>query len=182
MGASPGNASCRQNWRAIDCCSFPPRYGKSYASVRCPAYSYAYIHQTESQIVPSTTVLHQAFFPPKKSPWVQLIWWASGSLANVLLQMVAYKLIQNDNAGTLVGNLAPWKWLHLICVVLTFVVALPLMFFLPNTPVDAKWLSTEEKIHTIARIRETHSGISNSVFKWSQVRECFTDPKSWLFM
>ena len=52
------------------------------------------LSQTESQIVPSTTVLHQAFFPPKKSPWVQLLWWASGSFANVMLTMVAVRLPQ----------------------------------------------------------------------------------------
>ncbi|KAF4964899.1 hypothetical protein FSARC_7244 [Fusarium sarcochroum] len=137
---------------------------------------------TESQIVPSTTVLHQSFFPPKKSPWVQLLWWASGGLANVLLTMVAYKLINDDNAGVLVGGLSSWKWLHIICVVLTFAVCLLLVLFLPNTPVDAKWLSTEDKVHTITMIRETHAGISNSTFKWAQVRECFTDVKSWLFM
>ncbi|GJN69447.1 hypothetical protein PLIIFM63780_000362 [Purpureocillium lilacinum] len=137
---------------------------------------------TESQIVPSTTVLHQAFFPPKKSPWVQLLWWASGSFANVLLTMVAYKLIQDDTHGTLVGGLKSWKWLHIICVILTFLVAAVLILFLPNSPVDAKWLSTEEKIHTIELIRQTHAGISNSTFKWAQVKECILDPKSWLFI
>lgn len=138
--------------------------------------------QTESQIVPSATVLHQAFFPPKKSPWVQLLWWASGSLANVLLTMIAYKLILDDKTGTLVGGLRSWKWLHIICTVLTFAVVAVLIFTLPNTPVDAKWLSVEEKFHTIDIIRQTHSGISNSTFKWAQVKECFADPKSWLFM
>ena len=96
--------------------------------------------------------------------------------------MVAYKLINDDNAGVLVGGLSSWKWLHIICVVLTFAVCLMLIFFLPNTPVDAKWLSTEDKVHTITMIRETHAGITNSTFKWAQVRECFTDIKSWLFM
>ncbi|KAI5360033.1 putative major facilitator superfamily, MFS transporter superfamily [Septoria linicola] len=137
---------------------------------------------TESQIVPSTTVLHQAFFPPKKSPWVQLLWWASGSFANVLLTMVAYKLIKDDTTGALVGGISSWKWLHIICVALTFCVTIVLVVFLPNSPVDAKWLTTQEKIHTIEQIRETHSGISNSTFKWAQVKECFTDVKSWLFI
>ncbi len=113
---------------------------------------------------------------------MQLLWWASGSFANVLLTMVAYKLILDDKAGILVGHIHSWKWMHIICVILTFIVAVPLIFFLPNSPVDAKWLTTEEKVHTIAAIRETHAGISNSSFKWSQVRECFTDPKSWLFV
>ncbi|KAL1859681.1 hypothetical protein VTK73DRAFT_7508 [Phialemonium thermophilum] len=141
-----------------------------------------FLGMTESQIVPSTTVIHQAFFPPKKSPWVQLLWWASGSFANVLLTMVAYKLIVDENVGVLVGGISSWKWLHIICVVLTFCVMLPLLIFLPNSPVDAKWLNTEEKVHTIAIIRREHAGISNSTWKWSQVRECFVDLKSWLFI
>ncbi|KAK2595480.1 hypothetical protein QQS21_006820 [Conoideocrella luteorostrata] len=137
---------------------------------------------TESQIVPSTTVLHQAFFPPKKSPWVQLIWWGSGSFANVLLTMVAYKLIVDDKVGGLAGGISSWKWLHIICVILTFIVTVPLIFFLPNNPSEAKWLNTKEKVQTIRIIRDTHAGISNKTFKWSQVRECFTDVKSWLFI
>ncbi|KAL4915240.1 major facilitator superfamily domain-containing protein [Aspergillus aurantiobrunneus] len=137
---------------------------------------------TESQIVPSTAVLHQAFFPPKQSPWVQLLWWAFGSMANVMLTMVAYKLIRDDNAGVLAGGINSWKWLHIICALLTFTIFVPLLIFLPNSPVDAKWLSREEKVHTIEIIRETHAGITNSTFKWSQVCESFTDYKSWLFI
>ncbi|KAK5806008.1 hypothetical protein VI817_000266 [Penicillium citrinum] len=137
---------------------------------------------TESQIVPSTAVLHQSFFPPRKSPWVQLLWWSFGSLANVLLTMISYKLIVEDGNNSLAGSLSSWKWLHIICTVLTFSIFVPLLIFLPNSPVDAKWLSVEEKVHTIEIIRNTHSGVSNSTFRWSQVRECFTDPKSWLFI
>ncbi|KAJ3477983.1 hypothetical protein NLG97_g8696 [Lecanicillium saksenae] len=136
----------------------------------------------ESQIVPSTTVLHQAFFPPKKSPWVQLLWWASGSFANVLLTMVSYKLIQDGNHHPLVGGLKSWKWMHLVCVILTFIVIIPLAIFLPNSPVEAKWLTKDEKIHTIDTIREAHAGISNKSFKMSQFREAFIDPKTWLFI
>ncbi|KAJ6785667.1 hypothetical protein PWT90_00960 [Aphanocladium album] len=136
----------------------------------------------ESQIVPSTTVLHQAFFTPKKSPWVQLLWWASGSFANVLLTMVSYRLILDDNNGTLAGGLRSWKWMHIVCVILTFIVVIPLAIFLPNSPVEAKWLTVDEKIHTIDTIRATHAGISNKSFKGSQLVEALTDPKSWLFI
>lgn len=96
--------------------------------------------------------------------------------------MVAYKLIKDDNAGVLVGTIASWKWLHIICAVVTFAIFLPLVFFLPNSPVDAKWLSTEEKVHTIEMIRRTRAGIVNSTVKWTQVQECLLDVKSWLFM
>lgn len=69
-----------------------------------------------------------------------------------------------------------------MCAVITFAVFVPLVLFLPNSPVDAKWLSTEQKVHTIEMIRNTRAGIMNSTFKWTQVRECFADIKSWLFM
>lgn len=138
--------------------------------------------QTESQVVPSTAILHQAFFPPKKSPWVQLLWWTAGSLANVLLTMVAYKLLKDESSGELAGSLSSWKWLHIMCAIITFMIFVPLVLFLPNSPVEAKWLSTEQKVHTIEIIRKTRAGITNSTFKWPQVRECFTDVKTWLFM
>lgn len=96
--------------------------------------------------------------------------------------MVAYKLIKDDNAGTLIGGIASWKWLHITCAIVTFAIFLPLVFFLPNTPVEAKWLSTEEKVHTIEMIRRTRAGIVNSTWKWKHVKECFLDVKSWLFM
>jgi hypothetical protein len=99
-----------------------------------------------------------------------------------MLTMIAYKLIVDDKSGVLAGGIHSWKWLHIICALLTFAIFIPLLIFLPNSPLDAKWLSTEEKVHTIQLIRETHAGISNSTFKWSQVRESFTDLKSWLFM
>ena len=96
--------------------------------------------------------------------------------------MVAYKLIISDSTGVLVGGISSWKWLHIICVLITFAVFVPLVIYLPNSPVDAKWLTTEEKVHTIAMIRRERAGIANSAFKWDQVREAFTDVKSWLFM
>ncbi|CEH12572.1 allantoate permease of the major facilitator superfamily [Ceraceosorus bombacis] len=141
-----------------------------------------FLGMTESQIVPSTTVLHQAFFPPKKSPWVQLLWWAAGGLANVMLTMVAYKLIIDEGNVTLLHGLSSWKWLHIICAAVTFAIFVPLLLFLPNTPVDAKWLTRDEKVHTIAMIRETHAGVANRHFKWHHLRELYTDLKSWLFI
>ncbi|KAJ5081842.1 MFS general substrate transporter [Penicillium alfredii] len=163
-------------WALLLGCHCAIKTGKQMMAVRF------LLGMTESQIIPSTVVVHQAFFPPKKSPWVQLLWWAFGSFANVLLTMISYKLILDDETGILAGSINSWKWLHIICAALTFAVFVPLLIFLPNSPLDARWLSTEEKVHTIEIIRKTHAGVSNSNFKWSQVRESFTDLKSWLFI
>lgn len=62
-----------------------------------------------------------------------MLWWASGSFANVLLTMIAYKLILDDEAGVLPGGLSSWKWLHFVCVILTFIVFVPLLRYVSRS-------------------------------------------------
>ncbi|KAL4787737.1 hypothetical protein BJX76DRAFT_353997 [Aspergillus varians] len=94
----------------------------------------------------------------------------------------------DDGCAVSVGHVGSARWrdqlvemASIICAVLTFLIFVQLLIFLPTSPLDAKRLSVD-KVHTIEITRETHVGITNSIFKWSQVRESFTDFKSWLFM
>lgn len=43
-----------------------------------------------------------------------------------------------------------------------------------------KFLTREEKLWTIERLRENQTGIENKTVKLSQIFECFTDPQTWL--
>lgn len=52
--------------------------------------------------------------------------------------------------------------------------------WLPGTPMDAFFLSDREKHHVVNRLAANKTGISNSVWKWSQVKEAVIDPKTWL--
>lgn len=45
---------------------------------------------------------------------------------------------------------------------------------------NARFLSTEEKFHAIERLASNRTGISNKIWKWSQVREALLDIKIWL--
>jgi len=68
-----------------------------------------------------------------------------------------------------------WKAIFLVCGLLTSVCGFGLLYFLPDSPITAKWLSQEERRLAVERLRANQQGIGSKVFKWYQVREAFTD-------
>lgn len=45
-----------------------------------------------------------------------------------------------------------------------------LWFFFPDSPVDARFLTEEEKVLAVKRVAEAKLGVKNKKFKWYQVR------------
>ncbi|KAK2032984.1 MFS general substrate transporter [Colletotrichum zoysiae] len=52
--------------------------------------------------------------------------------------------------------------------------------FLPDNPVKAKFITERERFVAIERMRANQTGIENKCFSRAQLREVFTDPKTWL--
>jgi MFS family permease len=72
-----------------------------------------------------------------------------------------------------------WQIMFLLFGLITIVVGILVVFFLPDNPMSSR-LSHEEKIWAIERVRENQTGIENKHFKLHQAIECFTDPQTWL--
>ena len=75
-------------------------------------------------------------------------------------------------------GLAGWQWLFLLegfpAVLLGFVV----LFYLPDNPAKAAWLSPQERDWVIARYKVEQSAISTG---HPSLRDALTNPKVWLF-
>lgn len=52
---------------------------------------------------------------------------------------------------------------------------------MPDSPVDAKFLSQEDKLIAIERLRMNQMGIGSGVWKWDHVWEAMRDLKTWLW-
>ena len=52
---------------------------------------------------------------------------------------------------------------------------------MPDSPVDAKFLSRDDKLIAIERLRMNQMGIGSGVWKWDHVRETMLDLKTWLW-
>ena len=65
---------------------------------------------------------------------------------------------------------------------MTFAWAIVLFFFLPDTPANARFLSEDERVRAVDRVRSNQTGIKDNHFKWHQVREVLLDAKIWLLV
>lgn len=53
--------------------------------------------------------------------------------------------------------------------------------FMPDSPVEAKFLNDNDKLIAIERLRMNQMGMGSGVWKWDHVREAMLDLKTWLW-
>ncbi|RDW74873.1 membrane transporter-1 [Coleophoma cylindrospora] len=75
----------------------------------------------------------------------------------------------------------PWRLYMIITGAITLVVGICFWFFIPDNPMKAHFLSKEEKIIAIERLRSHSTGIENKTWKKDQFLEALTDWKPWAF-
>ena len=119
-------------------------------------------------------------------------------VAIIFLGLVAYGTLHIKH-----GALAPWQWcvassLPLLCSpsraltpfvgrlmiitgLITFITAILFWFFFPDSPATASFLTQEEKVVAIERIKVNQAGVENKHLKRDQIVEVFRDPKTYLF-
>jgi len=71
--------------------------------------------------------------------------------------------------------------IFLFCGLLTLVVAIFVLIFMPDSPMTARFLKYDEKLIAVERLRMNQMGVSSGKWDWTQVREVLLDLKTWLF-
>ncbi|KAK8845605.1 hypothetical protein IAR55_006321 [Kwoniella newhampshirensis] len=109
-------------------------------------------------------------------------------------QRVGYWFLMNGTAQIFNGlvsfgvwhidpeKFAPWKAYMLITGLITLAVGICFWFFIPDSPMKAHFLTQEEKIIAIERLRGESTGVENKTWKREQFMEALTDWKPWAFM
>ena len=77
------------------------------------------------------------------------------------------------------GSLARWQYIYLLAGSLTIVYGV-LGFAVPNSAVSAWFLSPEERVVAVERLRRGQTGVRCQKLKFSQMREAALDIKIWL--
>ncbi|RDW74803.1 hypothetical protein BP6252_05945 [Coleophoma cylindrospora] len=73
-----------------------------------------------------------------------------------------------------------WQLVFLICGGFTVAWSIIVFLFLPDSPLNAKFLNERQRSIAIERLRANRTGIKSSQFKWHQVREALRDPQVWM--
>lgn len=80
------------------------------------------------------------------------------------------------------GSFPHWKILYALLGCLSFLSGFVVIYFLPSSPVSAKFLSAREKRIALERVRGNASGTTQHQFKKAQAWESITDLKIWLIL
>ncbi|KAK8020198.1 hypothetical protein PG990_005336 [Apiospora arundinis] len=83
--------------------------------------------------------------------------------------------------GHIQGALASWRYEFIVVGAFCAFWAIVLAFLLPNSPRTIRGFTHDEKLLMIARMRRNQTGIEQRRIHWGQIREAYTDYKTWLF-
>lgn len=78
------------------------------------------------------------------------------------------------------GAVEPWKLLYLILGALAVLNGVLLLLFLPDSPITARFLSEEERVAALERVRLDQAGTHNKHIKRYQIAETFRDTRTWI--
>ncbi|CZR57839.1 related to permease of the major facilitator superfamily [Phialocephala subalpina] len=128
----------------------------------------------ESIIQPGLMLIMGNFWKIREQPWrIAFILSCFSSVVNGFWSWVVGQI--PDDAP-----LKRWQYLFLLTGSINLLYSIVLYFFLPDSPMNAFFLTKEEKWHAVQRLAENKTGMENHKWKWDQAIESVVDPKFWL--
>ncbi|ODV69118.1 putative permease [Hyphopichia burtonii NRRL Y-1933] len=115
-----------------------------------------------------------AFYSKAQQPLRVAIWFSGNDFGGILSGFIAYGLghIRNGYFS------APWCYIFLVYGAMTTAWSILIFFFLPDTPENSKFLTSEEKEYF--RLYRNQSKIERK-WDWNVLVESLLDIKTWLF-
>ncbi|KAI0065984.1 MFS general substrate transporter [Artomyces pyxidatus] len=101
-------------------------------------------------------------------------WYVMGGVAQIVGGLVSFASLHIHTK-----NFQPWQWFLVITGVLTLLTAVAYYFLYPDSPTNAWFLTKDERVKAIQRVKENQTGIENKHFKKDQFIETLTDSKTW---
>lgn len=71
--------------------------------------------------------------------------------------------------------------MFLVTGLLTAAIGVIFLFIMPDNQLNARWLTKEERLLAVERVRVNQQGIGNKHFKMYQLKEALLDPLTWAF-
>lgn len=129
----------------------------------------------ESAVTPAFVILTSQWYRKEEQFLRTSCWFACNGFGAIMGGAIAYGL------ATRTYSIESWKILFIVTGLMTIVTGFIVMAHIPDTPAQAWFLTEEEKVLVVERIRDNNQGFGNKKFKWHQFREALTDITTWLF-
>ncbi|KAL4932383.1 putative MFS transporter [Aspergillus undulatus] len=130
----------------------------------------------ESMIAPSCIAVTQMWWRRGEQTWRAALWNAMNGVTAIVGSLFTYGL-GHINSDTLYS----YQTIFLLCGLLTVLYAVVVLIFMPDSPMETKFLSEREKVIAVERLRANQMGIISREWRWDHVWETAIDIKTWVW-
>jgi MFS family permease len=128
----------------------------------------------ESIIPTGFMTIITGYYTQQEQSLRQSWWFSSTGLFTIIGGALNYGFAQISG-----GALKRWQYIYLLAGALTFIFGL-WCFVVPSSPVTAWFLTPDERVVAVERLRRGQMGVRCEKLKWSHIKESLLDPKVWL--
>ncbi|KAL4862827.1 hypothetical protein BDV12DRAFT_202688 [Aspergillus spectabilis] len=133
-----------------------------------------FLGATEASISPGFSLITSLWYRSSEQPLRHGIWFCGNSISLIFGNLIAVGIWQIDS------SIKPWQWLFVIFGLVTFLWGILMLFRLPDSPENASFLTEEERVIALARLKSNKAGYKSNRINRDQIIEAFVDPKTYL--
>ncbi|KAK4921041.1 hypothetical protein LTR49_011411 [Elasticomyces elasticus] len=131
----------------------------------------------EASVAPTFIALVQMWYRRSEQTNRNAAWYSMLGVVNIFGSLLSYGLahIKSD-------VLHSYQIIFLFCGCLTVAFSVVVFIFLPDSPMSARFLTTDDKLIAVERLRMNQQGIASGEWRWDHVKDCLLDGKTWLWV
>jgi MFS family permease len=130
----------------------------------------------EATIGPSLILISSQWYTKSEQAPRFSFWYLGLGLGQIIGGAVSYGFQHVESRTSFAG----WRTMFVTLGCVTIVIGLCTFFFLPDTPMKARWLLDSEKVALLNHVSVNRTGIRDSNFKIEEIIEAFLDPQIYL--
>lgn len=131
----------------------------------------------ESVVTPGFVLYTSMFYTRKEQVWRTMLWAAMQGCFSIVTALISYGLGHITNTA-----LRPWMYIFLVLGLLSLIVGFGWLFYMPQTPNKARFLTPDERVIAVQRVAGNMMGIKGYQWKNYQIWHAVIDPKVWLIL
>ncbi|KAJ7167242.1 major facilitator superfamily domain-containing protein [Mycena crocata] len=129
----------------------------------------------EACVTPGLGLMTPFWWKLDEQPVRHLTWYCFNGVAGIVGGFLAYGL------GHATGSkVPPWALIFLVLGAVTTCWGAYLFLTLPDSPAFARFLTQRQKTIAVKRVAQNRIGTKNKVFKYYQLTQAFSDPKTYI--
>lgn len=147
---------------------------RSYAGLMASRF---FLGAFEAAVIPLFSIITIAFYRRSEQPFRVACWYSCYGLSTLISAPIVYGFGRIHSS-----SLYRYQIVYLFFGLLTIVIGISTYWWAHDSPGEARYLSPEDRLKAVDRLKANQQGIISHKFNWKHVWEAWSEPKYWLYM